>query len=96
MRQHKRISLTLHTMAIMALVLCAVGCGPKQKEDSGFLSDYSQLQVDKSMDGARVWNIPDLSLASYDKFLIDPIVVHFGSTPRARGPWAPNTRVRPG
>ncbi len=44
---------------------------------SGFLGDYSQLKPDPDFDDAFRWANPNVSLADYSSFIVDPVVVQF-------------------
>lgn len=71
-------------MTILSLMVCTslVGCsGAPTAGKSGFLRDYSQLKKDS--DGAMRYMNPRISLKEYNKFVIDPIVIHFA--PKADG-----------
>ena len=50
---------------------------------SGFLGDYSKLKRSRQLKGAMSYENPSKSLKEYDKFIIDPVVVHFA--PNAKG-----------
>lgn len=85
-----RISKSQNTRSLLALVLlsfilCGVllaGCKSKTAH-SGFLGDYSQLRASSEFKGAMEYKNPNLTLKDYDKFMIDPILVHFA--PNAKG-----------
>jgi len=70
-------------------VVCALlgiglsGCAAKEQKYAGFLGDYSRLSPDKQADNALTYFSPDHDLGKYDKFMIDPILVHFA--PHAKG-----------
>lgn len=61
------------TLAVAAPALA--GCAAQQP--SGFLRDYSQLQPSPDVDGARAYLNPARPLKGYDKFIIEPVIVHF-------------------
>ena len=44
---------------------------------SGFLGDYSQLKPDPEFDDALRWANPNMSLAGYSSFIVDPVIVQF-------------------
>jgi len=70
---------------LLSIILCGVllaGCKSKTAH-SGFLGDYSQLRASSEFKGAMEYKNPNLTLADYDKFMIDPILVHFA--PNAKG-----------
>lgn len=58
-------------------------CATQQASYSGFLGDYSQLAPSPRVQGAMVYRHPQKPLASYQKFFLDPVVVHF--SPDAEG-----------
>ena len=59
-------------------------CGTTQETaHSGFLRDYSKLKPDPAFDGARRYQNPAKPLRRYNKFILDPVVVHFA--PNAEG-----------
>lgn len=66
---------------IVPVFLC--GCQTSQ-EYSGFLDDYSVLEPNPEVDGALYYQAPGTSLADYDKFIIEPIVVHFHPVSKAK------------
>lgn len=68
-------------LALALLAAVPIGC-KKTAEHSGFLGDYSSLEPDARLDGAISYFVPG-ALARYDRFLIDPVVVHFA--PNAEG-----------
>lgn len=61
----------------MLLAILLAGCSASQRSNSGFLGDYSQLKPSPLVDGATAYRNPSFDLAKYDKFVIDPIGVHF-------------------
>jgi hypothetical protein len=65
-----------------ALTIGATGCGLEAKR-SGFLSDYSQLQPSDKFEGTMIYWNPAKPLKVYDRFLVEPVVVHFA--PDAKG-----------
>jgi len=79
MKETKKIGIFAFT------VLCAValvGCGLEVKQ-SGFLKDYSQLKPSDRVDGTMIYENPAKPLKAYNKFMVDPVVVHFA--PDAKG-----------
>src|SRR5258705_2330778 len=79
MKETKKIGIFAFT------VLCAValvGCGLEVKQ-SGFLKDYSQLKPGDRVDGTMIYENPAKPLKAYNKFMVDPVVVHFA--PDAKG-----------
>lgn len=65
----------LFAFTLLAAVLA--GCSAGQRSHSGFLGDYSQLQPSPLIDGAKAYRKPGFDLGKYDKFIIDPVGVHF-------------------
>jgi hypothetical protein len=59
-------------MTICVLMAVLSGCGSKEQVKTGFLSDYSKLQVESKT--AMVFMDKE-ALGKYDKFIIDPILV---------------------
>ncbi len=85
-----RISKNQNTRSLLALVhlsfiLCGVllaGCKSKTAH-SGFLGDYSGFRASSEYKGVSEYKHPNLTLRDYDKFIVDPILVHFA--PNAKG-----------
>ncbi len=80
-----KIPRTSSSVTLLSIILCGVllaGCKSKTAH-SGFLGDYSGLRASSEHKGALVYKHPNLTLADYDKFMIDPILVHFA--PNAKG-----------
>ena len=50
---------------------------------SGFLKDYSQLKPSREHEGVQSYQNPSKGLQGYDKFMLDPIIVHIA--PNAKG-----------
>ena len=75
-------SFLLTALAVMTCGLLA-GCQSKNAAFSGFLDDYSKLKPSPIVEGAQYYQDSSKSLADYDKFIIDPIIVHFA--PNAKG-----------
>ena len=72
-------------VAHLSLILCGLllaGCQSKTAH-SGFLGDYSELHESSEYKGVSEYKNPNLTLADYDKFIVDPILVHFA--PNAKG-----------
>ena len=72
----------LTALAVTACGLLA-GCQSQEAAFSGFLDDYSMLKPSPIVEDALYYQDPNMSLADYDKFIIDPIIVHFA--PNAKG-----------
>jgi len=67
MKNMKRMNVMMVIVVITAL-FC--GCEEEQQAKTGFLSDYSRLQV-VSDDSLRY--VPQSKLKQYSKFIIDPV-----------------------
>jgi len=69
-----RLPLTLSSLALLACTSTTA----TQKDYSGFLSDYSQLEKVKLANGnsAMRWVSPDLKKGSYRQVFMDPVVVY--------------------
>jgi hypothetical protein len=48
-------------------------------QNSGFLSDYSQLRPSKVVKGAMDYRNPRIKLSSYSKFILEPYKIHFAA-----------------
>jgi hypothetical protein len=59
------------------------GCQAHKAAYSGFLGDYSKLRPSPEVEDALYFQNPGKSLKDYDKFMIDPVLVHFA--PNAKG-----------
>ncbi len=70
------------TVLLMAGLVAACQTA-ERAQYSGFLKNYSQLKPDPKFDGAHRWQDPSADLASYNKFIIDPVLIHFA--PNAKG-----------
>ncbi len=67
-------------------VMCSgllTGCQAHKAAYSGFLGDYSKLHPSPEVENALYYQDPAKSLKEYDKFMIDPVLVHFA--PNAKG-----------
>lgn len=51
------------------------GCAGQQQ--SGFLKDYASLQPSPHVKGAMVYVNPARPLKTYNKFIVEPVIVHF-------------------
>ncbi len=86
-----RISKSQNTRSLLVLVhlsfilfgVFLAGCQSSKTAHSGFLGDYSRLRASSEYEGALEYKHPNLTLRDYDKFMIDPILVHFA--PNAKG-----------
>ncbi len=74
---------TIVTAVAIVFLGSVAGCATQQAAKSGFLRDYSQLKPDPAFDGARRYQNPAKPLKQYQKFMVDPVVVHFA--PNAEG-----------
>ena len=70
------------TVFLMAGLVAACPA-TNQLKYSGFLKNYSQLKPDPKFEGAHRWQDPSVSLAGYNKFIVDPVLIHFA--PQADG-----------
>ncbi len=59
---------------------------------SGFLKDYSQLRPSREHEGVQSYQNPSKSLQGYDKFMLDPVIVHFA--PNANGSGVGPTKLK--
>lgn len=77
-------------IAVLSLVVYGslVGCAQKAPY-SGFLGDYSLLTPHPDVKGAMAYENPTKSLKQYDKFIVQPVVVHFAAS-------AKGTAIDPG
>lgn len=76
---YRRVTLLLALLA----GLSSMGCQAPKASHSGFLGDYSQLRPNPDIEDAEYYQDPNKNLKDYDKFLIDPVIVHFA--PNAKG-----------
>ncbi len=74
-------------VALAVVILAAMpllgGCSMSRASHSGFLGDYSQLKPEPSVSGMTVYRAPGFDAGKLDKFIVDPIGVHFA--PNAKG-----------
>ena len=74
---------TSKLVSVSAVVLVAglvAACPATERvKYSGFLKNYSQLKPDPKFDGALRWQDPKVNLASYNKFIVDPVLIHFAT-----------------
>jgi Protein of unknown function (DUF3313) len=73
----------LVTLCVLISAASLVGCASQSVEHSGFLNDYSQLKPSPRVEGTMIYENPAKPLRAYDKFILDPVVVHFA--PNAKG-----------
>ncbi len=68
-------------MLAIGIMAVQFGCTAQRAEKTGFLSDYSKLEAQSDV-SAR-YRAPGNPLASYSKFIIDPVVTHFHTGSKA-------------
>jgi hypothetical protein len=68
----------------MMLVVGLTGCGLKA-ERSGFLGDYSQLKPSEKYEGTMLYRNPAKPLKGYNRFIVEPVVVHFAPDAKRGG-----------
>ena len=68
------------------------GCQAQKAAYSGFLGDYSKLRPSPEVEDALYYQSPGKSLRDYDKFIIDPVLVHFA--PNAKGTALDPTKLK--
>ena len=66
------------TVLLMAGLVAACPATTQVKY-SGFLKNYSQLKPDPKFDGTLRWQDPKVNLAGYNKFIVDPVLIHIAS-----------------
>ena len=59
------------------------GCAQHKAARSGFLDNYSQLTPNPLVQSALAYTKPGTNLSQYDKFIVEPISIHF--SPNAKG-----------
>ncbi len=75
--------------AVWIATFAFIACGSlgevraQSKRYSGFLGDYSKLKRSRQLKGAMSYENPSKNIGQYNKFIIDPVVVHFA--PNAKG-----------
>ncbi|UCC29394.1 MAG: DUF3313 domain-containing protein [Phycisphaerales bacterium] len=77
--------LLVSCMVVLAAIYSGLltGCQAQKTAYSGFLGDYSKLRPSPEVEDALYYQTPGKSLKDYDKFMIDPVLVHFA--PNAKG-----------
>ena len=75
-------AMRIRTFAAAAVVTFLAGCAATVSQ-SGFLRDYSQLKPVAVVDGAMSAGDRGAIFRNYDRFIIDPVIVHFA--PDAKG-----------
>ncbi len=87
MRTTNRNQSMLFASCLTALVVVCpallTGCQTYKAANSGFLEDYSKLSSSPEVEDALYYQDPAKSLKEYDKFMVDPVLVHFA--PNAKG-----------
>ncbi len=86
MRIHRFAMCSCARVILLLAVLAAVsstGCQAPKASHSGFLGDYTRLQPNPDIEDAEFFQNPNKNLKDYDKFMIDPVIVHFA--PNAEG-----------
>lgn len=86
MRIHRFAMCSCARVILLLAVLAAVsstGCQAPKALHSGFLGDYTRLQPNPDIEDAEFFQNPNKNLKDYDKFMIDPVIVHFA--PNAEG-----------
>ena len=80
-----QVVLSASCMAVLTVLVPGLltGCQAQKAANSGFLGDYSKLRPSPEVEDALYYQNPAKSLGDYDKFMIDPILVHFA--PNAKG-----------
>ena len=77
----------------IAATLFLVGCGGAETaSQAGFLGNYSQLDADPTGKSDRIYLSASRSLGDYDKFLVEPVVVHFAANAEGTSSRRPSTR----
>jgi hypothetical protein len=72
---------SLLMMLAIGIMAVQCGCTAQQAEKTGFLSDYSKLEAQSDVSSRYL--APGNRLASYSKFIIDPVVTHFHTGSKA-------------
>ncbi len=75
--------LTSAFIIVLMMGLVAACQTTERTQYSGFLKNYSQLKPDPKFDGAHRWQDPSVNLAGYNKFIVDPVLLHLA--PNAKG-----------
>lgn len=70
--------LKLLALAMILSLVFTIGCTTTKTKYSGFLNDYSKLQADPmDKDNSMFWVDTMATLNKYNKFIIEPISIHF-------------------
>jgi hypothetical protein len=75
----KKISLLI--MVAVGLIAVQCGCTAQKAGKTGFLSDYSKLRAQSDVSARYL--APGNRLASYSKFIVDPVAIHFHTGSKA-------------
>lgn len=70
-------------LAALLVLLGLTGCRSHTAEFSGFLDGYDQLEPAPDDKNAYRYRNPDKDLADYDRFIVEPVMLHFA--PNAKG-----------
>lgn len=62
----------LITLTVIMIVTIVTGCGPKQQDRSGFLSNYTRLEKESA---SSLRYLDRAALAEYSGFIVDPVKV---------------------
>jgi hypothetical protein len=82
-RRLKMKTKAVHLIIAVVVIASLAGCGSQKKRPTaGFLSDYSRLEPLKGNENYLVYINRSIA-KNYDKFMIDPVKIHFVSnTPK--------------
>ena len=69
-------------IAVFILLATVCGCASQEKEQTGFLSDYSQLQKESS---SSLRYVDEDAVKRYDAFIVEPVQVRFYKGSKAPG-----------
>lgn len=78
-----RLNGQIALLPMFLAIVFVVGCGSGQRQNAGFLADYSKLKPSDRIKGAMVDAKPDTDLRKYRSFMVDPVGIHFA--PDAKG-----------
>ena len=76
---------TSFALLTAAFFLAGIAGCQTTAQNSGFLSDYSQLRPSKVVKGAMDYRNPRRSLGNYNKFIIEPYRVYFAANAEGIG-----------
>ncbi len=85
MNDFRTAALSVRHVTLLAAAACSLGtgCQAQKAAYSGFLGDYSKLRPSSVVEDALYFADPSMNLKDYDKFMLDPVIVHFA--PDAQG-----------